>query len=423
MISKLKITPAFINASFYYFSSFGIGILRYFFHLILLRFLNPSSYGEFLAYLSLIFLLSVPSSTIGTLVIRRVSRLSKVDYSHTNSFFYKILKIFSLPTIVAAFILVLIAPFLANLFKSQNDAFIILAFFLVISLPSTILRSILTAQEKLSLVSLIGIVEVVFTLVFTFIFLSWKPDPIIPVIVQVTSVIFGCLLMFFLLSKWLWPVNHSSNDSHLNLKGDLVQSFIYSISLASLISSDNLTLRVILDSHTSGFYAALSTIARSFYFALSPLATIVLSVVANRISDHKSPRTVFLKLFFTQAGLSFAGLGLVLFVPSHIIALLGGTTYQSLVALLPIQVAASLFLSLNVFFVSTLMGLHYRHASILILIVALAQPIALTFVRSLSDGVYLNFLVQALGSVLLGFFCISILVQFRPDGTKVKASK
>ena len=72
-ITKHLTTPTAKNSSLFYFGSLFINFGRYLFHLLLLRFLSPSSYGEFLSYVSLLYLLTIPSGVIQTLVSRDVS--------------------------------------------------------------------------------------------------------------------------------------------------------------------------------------------------------------------------------------------------------------------------------------------------------------------------------------------------------------
>ena len=82
-------TPTARSTAFFYFGSFGLNVFRYFFHLILLRFLAPAEYGEFLSYLSLTYLLGIPTGTIATVITKYVAEFKgKGDKTSINLFFH-----------------------------------------------------------------------------------------------------------------------------------------------------------------------------------------------------------------------------------------------------------------------------------------------------------------------------------------------
>ena len=119
-ILKAISTPTAKTSAIFYIGNFTNSIFRYLFHLVLLRFLAPAEYGEFLSYLSLIYLLSIPMTTIATVITKYVSEFKgKEDKVSINLFFHHILHTFTPIAFLLSLLLVLFSGPLAILFKAQ----------------------------------------------------------------------------------------------------------------------------------------------------------------------------------------------------------------------------------------------------------------------------------------------------------------
>ena len=146
---KSILTPTARSSAFYYFGNFAISFLRYLFHLLLLRLLLPADYGEFLAYLSLLYLLGIPNGTVSNVVIKYVAGFrGKKDNLSINELFYYLIEKLTPLSLGLGFLLIFFAKFLSIIFKAHPAAFVILGLYLFVSLVSTLVRSYLLAFQR-----------------------------------------------------------------------------------------------------------------------------------------------------------------------------------------------------------------------------------------------------------------------------------
>jgi len=130
---------------------------------------------------------------------------------------------------------------------------------------------------------------------------------------------------------------------------------VTNISVVFLFTADILIVKHYLDPTTAGLYAGISTIAKIGYFALGPLATVLLPSVAGDLSARHSSLKTAIIVFFA---LALPGLLLSYYFYGSIVSVLFGARYMPLAGLLPLatllmvavafaQVFSSYFLALR----------------------------------------------------------------------------
>src|SRR3989338_982232 len=111
------------RSAFFYLGSFLLSFGNYLFHLMLLRLLSPAEYGEFLTYISFLYLLTIPNQTISILVTKYVSDfLGKQEGKKMNRFFYYLLSRLLLPAVFLGAIIIISSKLWAELFKAHHLA-------------------------------------------------------------------------------------------------------------------------------------------------------------------------------------------------------------------------------------------------------------------------------------------------------------
>jgi len=386
-------TPLARTSAFYYFGSFVIVFSRYLFHLVLLRLLVPSEYGEFLSYLSLIYLLGIPMGTISNVVTKFVADFKgKGDLVSINQFFYFLLKVVSPISFTLGVILILFSNPLANIFKANSIAFIILGISVFISLFQSILNSYIVAFQKYIFQLIVGFVGVIVTILFSIIFIKFGFGATGAVLGQLLSGVAISLLIFAKLKQNIYPKIIKKNPIKFNLSGFTRYSFIYALGSASLISTDILMVRALFDSHLSGMYSSLSILGRMILFGLSPLISLILPVAAHRHSQSSKTSSVFLKLGLVILIFGLIGAGIFSLFPNFIVSHLSGNVYLEVAHLLPFFAFSMAFLAFSQFIIAYSFATNKPRASIFMLIATLLQPIVyLVFRSSLTNIVYANF--------------------------------
>jgi len=396
-ILKAVTTKTARTTAIFYVSSFALNILRYFFHLILMRFLAPSAYGEFLSYLSLQYLLGIPMGTIAILSVKTISEFyGKNDQYSLNAFFYYIIRLTLPISTFLALALVVFAPFLANIFKASPVAFVVLGLSVLISLFSTVISSYISGFQKFIFQTVLGFFGVAISLLLAIIFIKFGFGATGAVIAQLLAGVLVALISFFKIKSAIIPAVTKVKKFTLDITSLTGYSLFYSIVTLSLVSTDILTVRFLLSPTDSGLYSALSILGRMILFGLTPLIGIVLPIATHRKAAFGSARSVFLKVGAVLTILGLIGAGLFSFFPTLFIQYLSGSSYILAAPLLPFFAFSMFFFALSQFIVSYLMATGRPKATILLIAASVAQPILFFMVGfSISHVVMVNFFLHA----------------------------
>ncbi len=394
------------STALYYFGSFVLNIFRYLFHLVLLRFLAPAEYGEFLSYLSLTYLISIPTGTIASVVTKFVAGFKgKDDHVSINLFFYYLLRVVSPITLLLGLLLIVLANPLALIFKAHSIAFIVLGISIFISLYQTVISSYLLAFQKFIFQTIVGLLGSLLTIGLSIFFIHFGLGATGAVIGQLLSVIITTLIIFLNIRPSIYPKIKTKKELHFSLSGFTGYSFLYTLGTMSLISTDVLLVRAFFDPHLSGLYSSLSILGRMIFFGLSPLIALVLPLVSHRHAESGETNPIFLKLGSVVLVFGITGAGLFTLFPSPIIRLLSGPSYLSAAPFLGLFAFSMVFFALSQFIISYLMAIGKPQSTLLLLLATIIQPIAYFAYRSSFSGViWSNFILHLLLVISLAIY-------------------
>lgn len=410
---------------FYYLGNFLLNFFRYLFHLLLLRFLTPSAYGEFLSYLSLMYLLAIPTGTIASLVIKVVADFKgKKDSESINNFFYYLLQKTAPFGLAVGTLLIIFSTPLANLFKAHPLAFIVLGVSTFISLFQTIISSFLTAFQKFLTQTVIGFVNIFLTIIFSLFLIKIGLSATGAVLGQIVAGIIITLLTLYQIKDAVFPFTRVPHKVKIPLRKFTLYSFIYNLGSMSLMSMDILVVRIMFDTHVSGLYSSLSILGRMILFGLSPLVSLVLPMASLRYSQKQSSRPVFLKLGACILTLGLIGASIFTAFSNLLVTKLSGIQYLSISPLLSYFAFTMVAFALSQFILSYLMATSREQANYLYLLATLIQPLALYLLgHSLENVVKVNFYLHLLLlATLLIYLCLPRLsaLKFTHGQTKPK---
>lgn len=391
-------TPTAKTTATYYAGNFILNVFRYLFHLVLLRLLTPPEYGEFLSYLSLMYLLAIPTGTITSLVTKTVADLNgKGNTKSINYFFYYLLKKTSLVALGVGALLVVFANPLAQIFKAHPIAFIILGLSTIISLFQTIVSSFLAAFQKFLIQTVLGFLGAFLTIIFSIVFIRTGLSATGAVIGQILAGVIVTIISLYLIRDSIYPAVLEAKIVFPALKKFTLYSFIYSLGTMSLISVDILMVRIIFDTHTSGLYSSLSILGRMILFGLSPLIGLVLPMVTVRYAKKENLNGIFYKLFFAILGLGIFGTLIFTVFSSMVVTLLSGSQYISISPFLSVFSVSMVAFALSQFLLSYFIAVDRPSANLLLLTASIAQPLAIYFfAHNLSAVVYTNLTIYLL---------------------------
>lgn len=390
-------TPTAKSTAFYYLGNFAVSSGRYFFHILLLRLLLPSEYGEFLAYLSLLYILGIPSSTVNSVVVKFVSDFrGKNDHRSINEFFYHLIGKLTPLSLFLGVILIIFSTRLSIALKAHPAAFIILGASLFISIVSTVVKGYLLAFQRLTIQIVIGFIEIICTLGLAYVFITLGLSATGAVLAQIVAGIIGVIISFQIIKKEVLPPILKSKRS-FSLRSFTGYSLIYAVGSVSLLSTDVLLARYFLTEHLSGIYSSLAVIGRTIYFGLGPLIVLVLPVASHRYSLSGSSKSVFIKLGGVILLFGLLATGIFVSFPNFIISFVSGANYQEAARYLPIFAFSMLLFSINLFLINYFMAIGKQKANLYLLAATIAQPVLITiFHQNLTQIVWSNVLVESL---------------------------
>lgn len=393
-ITKHLTTSTAKNSSIFYFGSLFINFGRYLFHLLLLRFLSPALYGEFLSYVSLLYLLTIPSGVIQTLVSRDVSLFfGKKDLVSIKQFFYFLSPLALVPALLISILVILLSGPLARLLTADPAAFMVLSLMTVTSILGAVLRSYLPALQRFTTQVIIGFIELLVLISSAYLFLIFKLGALSGVLAMFISSFIAILLSAYFLRSYLLPRPKKLNNFKIN--HIFTYSLIFSAGTLSLMSTDVLLVRYFFSSHDSGLYSALSVIGRMIFFGLTPLGSLILPIAASRYASKQPTHSVYVKLILSA---TFLGIGAVLLFslfPDLVVRLLSGNEYLSITSLIPFISLTMFFLSLNQLTLSYLLAVGKEKSTYLLLFFTLLQPLLIIILHtSLYQVITLNLTLQ-----------------------------
>lgn len=402
----------------FYSGNFSLSIFRYLFHIILLRLLTPSQYGEFLTFLSLIYLLSIPTNTIATITTKSVSSfLGKNDHKSINAFFYFILQKTFYPLLVVATVVILFSTQLATLFSASNTAFVVLGISSLTSPLQTIVSSYLLGLHLLTKYSVFGLITAVSTILISFLLIYLGYGSLGAVIGQVVGGLFATLIAFIWIYRKIFPKSITKVKFNLNLKSLTNYSLLNSSATLSFMSVDILLARIILDAHQSGIYSSLSVIGRTIIFGLSPISTLVLTYASKKHAAGARLKPMFQKLGFVIFVLGLAGAGIFNLFPHQIAKILGGENFQETGQYLGLFSLSMVLFSWNQFLLSFFNGIGKERNNIYFAFFALLQPITILLVAK--DILTMTYI--SLGLQFGLFTCLLFLLLYPSmQGAKIK---
>lgn len=381
-------TPTAKSSAIFYFGNFINSIFRYLFHLVLLRLLAPSQYGEFLSYLSLIYLLNIPMNTIATVITKYVSEFKgKGDDTSINLFFYFIIRKFTPVSLVIGALLILLSGPLAYLFKASSTAFIILGISIFISLYQSVLNSYAIAFQKFIFQTIVGLFGVLITIILSILLIKAGFGATGAVVGQILGGIIPSIIIFLNLKPAIYPSVTTKKPFTFALGSFMGYSFLFALGTMSLISTDVLMVRIFFNTHTSGIYSSLSILGRMILFGLLPLVSLVLPIASHRHAATGSAKSILVKLGAVIVIFGLFGAGIFSLFPSLIIRILSGAAYLEASAYLPVFAFTMVIFVISQFVLSYLMAIGKPKANLLLLIATLVQPMLIFIFRSSLSGV------------------------------------
>lgn len=382
--------------------SMAANAINYLYHLLMGRVLGPVNYGVLASLYSIIYLIGVVPTSASVSIVKFISSAKNGEeysvYSSINKFVIKL-------ALAASVVLLVISPFVANFLQIRNV-------WLVVTLVPILFLSLITLVNQATAQGLLKFIGTVVPALFSsltklvlgiiLVYIGWS------VFGAMVGVIFGATFAYLYSRRFVMRVLKKTKIHEFNLKPFFLFALpvlIQALAFTSLFTVDVLLVKHFLPPFEAGIYAALSTLGKIIFFAVSPITATMFPIVAKRKTNNQGYTKVFLA---SLAVTVVFGLGITSFYwlfPGIAIGILYGAAYLSAKSALVWMGLFMLFYSLSYLLVNYALSLGESKAVYFPLAAALAQALLIwLFHDSILQVIQISLSLAAVMFIFLGAY-------------------
>ncbi len=323
------------------------GVFSYLFQLYISRALGPEGYGEFSALISLLYITSIPATTITTAIALFTSQYkANLEYGKIKYLlFHSIKKLLIIG--VVGFLLISVASgvIISFLHIRSNVPILIIGLIFILSAISPITHGALQGIQDFFQLGLNIVLSAIFKLVtgILFIYLGMGLD-------GAMLALFASFLLSFLLA--LIPLRFILKEKSTETQNKEILQYSLPVFITLLIVTLISNIDVVLVKHyfaatEAGYYSASSLLAKIIFFITAPIAAVMFPKVSE-LHIKKARTTSVLKNCLAYTGiLSLAAVIAYCTAPTIVVGMLFGREYFEATKIIGIFGVALMFFSLS----------------------------------------------------------------------------
>jgi len=316
-------------------------ILGFLFHFYSSRKLGPVDYGVFGGLLSLVYLITVPFNTIQTSISNFVARFSvKKEEGKIHYLVKASLKKLTIYGILGVFGFFVFIPFLANFLHVGKMPLFVLSFFILFALLLPVIRGVLQGTQQFKHLGFNLMLEGIVKLVGGILLVSWGWG--------VGGAVGAFVLAYAIpLAFGFFPLKNIFKEPKQSFETKEVYKYSFPVilmllSLTAFYSLDVILVKHFIDSVQAGYYAALSLLGKTIFFASFSIVQVMFPKVVSLHAEKKPTKHVFYKSFLLVLLICASAVALFSIFPSFFVKLFFGNAYMMITNYL---VPFSLFIS------------------------------------------------------------------------------
>lgn len=370
--------PLFSGSFVMIVGSNAVNFLNYIYHLIMVKLLSPTNYGELAALLSLSGLIGMIPGSLGLVIIKFVSSSkTTVDISRIISWFNPRLFLGSFFIFIT---ITIFSSFISTFLNIKNPALIILiGLTLIFSLPSLLYKSVLQGVLRFPQTVATYFVENGIKLIMGAILVYLGFSVLGATAGLVTASFIGWCLSRFFIRDFIKKVN--AKIDIMPMFSFTVPVLIQNIATTFLFTSDLILVKHFFSPHDAGLYAVISTLGKIILFGTGPIGTVMFPLVSQRKARGQSFQKIFLlSLVLTLAIATFVLLTYYFF-PQLVIRLLNASYIEASPYLFWYGIFITLF-TIALLFISFYLSLGKTKVVIFPLLASILQIAGIWFFHS-----------------------------------------
>ncbi len=274
-------------------NAFG-AFFTFLFHFYMGRKLGPEEYGALGAILALIYLFTIPLTTIQTSIANFTSHFkSERRYGEIKYLYKASTKKLLLIGLISTLIFLFLSKFIANYLHMARTPIFILSLYMIFSFVLYINRGLLQGLEKFNRFSINLIIEGLIKLImgFIFILLGFKLNGAVGAIVF--ALIFAFIISISQLKELLkYKIKRFDTSKVYKYT---IPVLIMLTMLTAFYSIDILLIKHFFVNEKSGHYTAISLLGKVLFFGSMPITQVMFPKVAALYNKKKPTKHILYK--------------------------------------------------------------------------------------------------------------------------------
>lgn len=384
----------------------------YLYHVLMARMLNPVGYGALSSLIAILYLLTIPSLALITVVVK-FTTVYKIKDEHSK--LYSLLRSFSEKICVVGVIVGLFFIFakgtIANFLQiSDTGAIVLVGTGFLISLLTTVNNGILQGLLNFNFLAANTIFMALLKLGLGVLFVWLGFGVGGAVLAIIVSYALPYLVSFYPLRP-LW--HHKKKDMGIDWKEIFVYAgptMIAALGMTSLYSTDIILVKHFFPAFEAGLYGGLSVLSKIIFFASSTIGVVMFPIISERFEKGTNYQPVLYQSLFL---VTFSSVLLTItysFWPELMLRLLYGSSYLMGAPYLWLFAIFISIYSLSSLMLQFFLSIRKTNVFFLCLGAAILQAVLIwLFHSSLSQVIYSSIAAASLlfVSLLLYYFVIN----------------
>ena len=321
-------------------------VIAYLYHFILGPLLGKADYGELVVFLSIISLLSSSYSFLGLLVMKIVS--AEKNKQTAVDKFIGLVNQFQKPALILAVILLILIP-LSDHFQIHVVTAILIPPIFILSFLLFLYKSYLQGNLNFYTLSIASILEILFRLVFAFVFIKFG----VRSVGAELGFLFSVLVLWFALKRYIPQVRKLEKGiSYKQFTEYGLPILLCSVATTAFFTVDVLLVRIFFSASDSGIYGAAATLGKMVLFSTIPITGVLFPLISKRHSEGAEGTNILLLSLLMTIGIGGVFASAFYLIPHLIVSTLYRNSFTEAAPLLFPFSMFMLFLVLSLVFVN-----------------------------------------------------------------------
>jgi O-antigen/teichoic acid export membrane protein len=340
LLRQVRRSPFLTHNAVFFAGSVAVGALNYLYYPVLGRLLEPASFGEVQALISLSLQITIFLTVLGLVTVNIVSNYE--DPQRRNAVVLEFEKLALCMSLVFLLATVIFQNSLKHFLQFDSSLpFILLMLSLVFTVPLVFRGSFLRGRQKFALASATNMVAAGGKLLFSAVLVALG----LGTAGAIGGLVLTQIVAAILAAWWAFKLGLKRPPEHkliqlprlhllrpelkyggLVLVGSLVVTLMYSL--------DVVIVKHFFDPHTAGLYAGVASVARILFFLTASIALVLMPHVKVTAAPGEN-RRYFQRSLMLLLAVSLPVLLVFIAVPDFVVGLLMGNEYREVSHLLP----------------------------------------------------------------------------------------